>query len=268
MLHSGVSNSKHTGKGEFCLTVRPVVKGGLLFTTTTTGETWCLASQFGPQGEYSAVPCEPNSPAYGGLDTAFTLQEETAAAENKPAEVRVLSGHMGYHNQVDGLSNTGRNQFGASGPLPHTRWTNNGGGTFFFESTAAAGSALRSTNTQTINDDDNVGHVTKGGDFCLELSSGSALEVWAGPLSGGRWVVALLNRSPATDDIIVDFAKLPGTAGPDAGDAAAAATFDTYEVWSKGRRSGVQGSLSMAVGAHDVALVVLCPPSQEGLCGV
>ena len=142
------------------------------------------------------------------------------------------------------------------------------GGTFWFDATASSGSPLRSTNTRTITDDDNTGTVTAGGDFCLELSSAAALEVWAGPLSGGRWVVALLNRSPAADDITVDFTKLPGQLWSTNGGGAT--TFDTYEVWTKARRVAVKGSLTMAVGAHDVALLIMCPvdtvPRDE--CGL
>ena len=63
----------------------------------------------------------------------------------------------------------GRNQFGASGPLPHTRWTKSGGGTFWFDARAPSGSLLHSTDTRSILDDDSLGNVTAGGDFCLEL---------------------------------------------------------------------------------------------------
>jgi hypothetical protein len=119
-----------------------------------------------------------------------------------------------------------------------------------------SGSAVHSTNTNGIIDDDNAGVVKVGGDFCLELSSAGSLEVWAGPLTGGRWAVALFNRSPGPDTIRVDFASLPAS---DYG-VQPATTFDVYNVWADIRTPSIEDHWSVDVGAHDPALLVLSPP--------
>ena len=43
---------------------------------------------------------------------------------------------------------------------------------------------------QNILSDNLVGGVTVGGEFCLDLWTGGMLEVWAGPLTGGRIAVS------------------------------------------------------------------------------
>ena len=54
--------------------------------------------------------------------------------------------------------------------------------------------------------DDNASHlvggVTFGGDFCLDLVRDGDAEVWAGPLAGNKWAVALLNRNPSANATI------------------------------------------------------------------
>ncbi len=68
---------------------------------------------------------------------------------------------------------------------------------------------IKATDQNGIIDDDNAGTVKKGGEFCLELSSGSSLEVWAGAISTGT-AVALFNRSPSKDTIAFSLDDLPG----------------------------------------------------------
>jgi hypothetical protein len=81
------------------------------------------------------------------------------------------------------------NDFGSSGPIPHSRWTSISQqpyDSFVLNETAlrdpAAGSAVWVAPAGVI-DDDNEGGVVTGGGFCLELSSAAALETWAGQLS-------------------------------------------------------------------------------------
>ena len=268
MLWSGVSHGRL--KGDQCLTSRAPYFGGLLVTSTEEGEQWCLVAN---AIDFTAAKCDPGSTAVT-VNNGFMLKKVDALGDEQTFEV--LSAQNEYNGQPKKLSSSGINDFGSSGPLPHTRWSFPGGGSFFFNPETANGSALQSTNTAII-DDDNEGHVTKGGKFCLELSSASALEVWAGALSGGRWVAVLFNRSPAPDDIRVDFNDLPDNRHRDHDTqhhhhhdhhglprVQNGQTFDAYEVWSKTRRVGVTGSLTMTVGAHDVALVVLCPPGDTG----
>ena len=86
----------------------------------------------------------------------------------------LLNGEGGYSGRPIQVSNTGRNQFGASGPIPHSRWSastssgrsasSSGGGGFWFDVDATGGSAFQSSNTHSILDDDNAGNVTVGGE--------------------------------------------------------------------------------------------------------
>ena len=119
------------------------------------------------------------------------------------------------------------NQPYSAGPVPHSRWlskfepeppTNTvAAGPYAVELSALAsegGGTIQSVDTTGIIDDDNAGTVKMGGEFCLALHSGATLEVWGGLLSPSaaglqRWAVALVNRSPSTDTIKLDFSKLP-----------------------------------------------------------
>ena len=106
-------------------------------------------------------------------------------------------------------------------------------------------------------DDDSVGGVSVGGEFCLAVSDGAVLETWAGQLSpdpttgGARWAVTLFNRSPAMDAITLDFAKLPGLA------QAAGSSFIVRDVWLNITTPTSAASYAANVGAHDTALLVV-----------
>lgn len=91
--------------------------------------------------------------------------------------------------------------------------------------------------------------------------------MWAGPLSGGRWVAVLFNRSPSADDVTLDFAHLraPDDEAAEAGravDAAPAPAFDVYEVWTKDKMLSVTKSITLPVDAHNVALLILTPVKE------
>ncbi len=63
-------------------------------------------------------------------------------------------------------------QPGASGPWPHSRYVVRGGTTWTVNVTALvsdAGAALQASDTLGIINDDLVGGVTQGGNFCLDL---------------------------------------------------------------------------------------------------
>lgn len=233
-----------------CLTVRPPNLGGLLWTTTPSGDPWCLMTN-GPQGEFSGYPCDP---AAANFTPASSSQGFNLVPAKGDGEFTVTNIAKSYDGTSIVLSNTGRNQFGSSGPIPHSRWTKTGGGTFLFNPNSTIGSTLKSTNHAII-DDDNMGHVTVGGEFCLELSSAGALEVWVGELSGGRSVAALFNRSPAADSITLDLQHLP-TADTNN-------TVNVYNVWSHSLKTKVSGSITLEVGAHDVALLIVCPEDVQ-----
>ncbi|KAH8043981.1 alpha-galactosidase [Aureococcus anophagefferens] len=86
-------------------------------------------------------------------------------------------------------------------------------------------------------------------DYCAEavLSSGN-LETWVAPLAGGRYAVALLNRSPAAEELTATWRAL-GLRG----------TYAVRDVWA-GRDAGdFAGSYAATVPGKGVALLVLAP---------
>ena len=154
---SALSNSQRI-KGDQCLTVRPPKAGGLLTTTTASDETWCLGST-GPQGEFSGAKCDPATiQPVPSKSWSLNLTDPSSTFV-----AALLNGAGGYTGRPIQVSNTGRNQFGASGPIPHARWSSSGGGGFWFDMNATGGSSFRSSNAHSILNDDNTGNVTVGG---------------------------------------------------------------------------------------------------------
>ena len=89
-------------------------------------------------------------------------------------------------------------EFGASGPLPHTRYLQPGHSSWTFDSNAKGGAMIKLAAGTAVTDDDGVGGVKPAtGDFCVELSRAGNLEAWHAPLSAGRHAIAFVNRSPA-----------------------------------------------------------------------
>ena len=58
------------------------------------------------------------------------------------------------------------------------------------------------TDRTSIRDDDKMGSVTFGGEFCLDLVQDTDQEVWTGNLTDKRWAVALLNRDAVNNATI------------------------------------------------------------------
>jgi hypothetical protein len=142
---------------------------------------------------------------------------------------------------------------GASGPLPHTRWVASGSPQWTADLgalQAPAGGALQYASLDTVIDDDFLGRVTVGGRFCLDLAPGGALETWAGPLAGGRWAVALWNRSPGADPITIRFADLGAPPG---------ARFAVRDVWAAADRGVLTDAYTAQVEPLATALLVLTP---------
>jgi hypothetical protein len=82
-------------------------------------------------------------------------------------------------------------------------------------------------------------------------------QVWAGLLSGPRWVVALVNRSPSADDITVTFSDLPElqVAGVPPG-----TLFTVVEAWTGRSYDTPAASFTAAgVASHDTVLLVVTP---------
>ena len=266
--------------------------GRLRSNTTGAAAGWCLAAAPGPaaadaaplfvanpwaavgaqpaclgafgasaEGQWQAVPCTPGST--GGAQPFRVASPDGGATFTLTAPSGLAAG---WNNQV-----------GASGPRPHTRYVaaaGGGGGRWLLDLDALTDPALGGTLIQAaasdILDDDGVGGVGVGGDFCLALSTMGGLEAWAVPLSPApaprsappparaRYALALLNRSPADDDVSVSWAQLPG-AGPQWPPPGPAAAFDAVRVWDGQRTPSVVGGITRRVPAHGVELLLLEP---------
>ena len=79
------------------------------------------------------------------------------------------------------------------------------------------------------------------------------LEVWVGPLSQGRFAVALVNRSPADDAIVLHWRDLNQTAG---------AAFSVRDIWSASDLGTYDTDFARPVKAHATAFLVLTPGSS------
>jgi len=79
-------------------------------------------------------------------------------------------------------------------------------------------------------------------------------EVWAGPLSGGRTVVAMINLADATQELTLDL--------PDVGFQTAASV---KNIWAGTTTSNVVTSYSASVAAHGVMLLELSGTTVAGI---
>jgi alpha-galactosidase len=76
------------------------------------------------------------------------------------------------------------------------------------------------------------------------------LEVWAGALSGGRWAVALFNRSPSDDVIALKWADVGLAPG---------AAFAVRDIWGVRDLGTFSSDFSRPVPAHATVYLVLTP---------
>lgn len=208
-----------------------------LYSFDEAGTAWCLESQGGGESDWVPVLC--NSTPAGVRD--FT----PIAVPGAPDVLQIVGVHSPVWN----------NDEGASGPTPHSRyisgWVGNGGE--FVGNISALingdGSTLRA-NADDIIDDDLIGGVFVGGDFCLDFTAPGWLEAWAGPLSGNRTVVALFNRSPMEDTVPVSWQAFNSSVD---------AAFDVYDVWEGANKGRHVGGYASIVAAHGAALLLLTP---------
>lgn len=229
-----------------CIGVELGPAGLLLATTDAAGGEWLLG------GDNFPVIATP-----GSLANASRRQPRYTLS--RPGGI-LPPGTLANYSLAD-LHNAGvtlNNQAGASGPWPHTRYTQSysyhaGGGIVTLDAGAAlAGAAvpIQWADTRTVYDDDLVGGVTQGGAFCLDIKTAGMLETWVAPLTGGRAAVALLNRSPGADALTVvaaDAGWPPGT------------RFAVRDVWAAADRGVVNGTYTAHLNASSVALLVLTP---------
>ena len=85
-------------------------------------------------------------------------------------------------------------------------------------------------------------------------------EVWAKPLEGGDWAIALLNRGSAPRSETVDWNKLDLKDDLSGHDAKLATTrYRIRDLWTKRTAADSATPLTVALGGHDVALYRLSP---------
>lgn len=216
-----------------CLAVSSGPPGGALKTTDAAGVEWCLVNRGSNEGTWGGEPCSAR--ARGGTFVPV--------AGGTPARPIYDIGKSSWNNQV-----------GASGPWPHTRYVAGG---FSWSSPAFRWLANFSTpaspivaDATDIIDDDLVGNVTVGGAFCLQLTTGGLLEVWAAPLTGGRVAVALFNRSPSDDAIVVRWADVGLAPG---------ASVNVRDIWQAANVGTFHADFTRPVKAHATVYLVLTP---------
>ena len=83
------------------------------------------------------------------------------------------------------------------------------------------------------------------------------VDVYAGPLSGGKVVVVLLNRGAEAIKGTVEFTDLNRVAGQAAGGWTAQTKAAVRDVWARSDLGTAVGSWSVEIESHGVAMVVL-----------
>jgi hypothetical protein len=238
-IAGGLLRSNDTGApANSCLAVAAGPPGGVLKTTDGAGNAWCLANRNGAEGTWGGGPC---AASHGNTFTPSTHGDPSGPA------VYDLAGAGG--------SPSWNNQDGASGPLPSTRYIQGYGWSgssysWVMDLAAPGGTSVRADDNTTILNDNLVGGVTRGGDYCLQLSTGGLLEVWVGPLSLGRFAVALFNRSPGPDSITLHWRDLNQTSGT---------AFTVRDIWAEADLGSFSTDFARPVAAHAAAFLVLTP---------
>lgn len=138
-----------------------------------------------------------------------------------------ISGHSRYSWEPSTLGF--ENGFGASGPLPHTRYLTSGRSSWVYDVAVGSkvGAPIHLAPGTGITDDDAIGNVKDGtaSDFCIELSHAGNLEAWHAPLSDGRHAIAFINRSPASNQkMSLPLAKALGS-------SSSTASYKVKDIW-------------------------------------
>lgn len=223
-----------------CDAARPTqawrLAGGALSTVDAAGTRWCLRAERAEEGGFVAVPC-PAGASDARASSSFSATPQPSGL------VALRTG--------DGAGVAWSSAASASGPVPFSRYVTAGDAAWAVDLAAAsapAGAAFVAGDRAGIVGNDNVGGApTLGGDFCLDLAAG-LLEVWASPLTGGRYAVALFNRSPADAPITATFASFNATG-----------SFDVYDVWAAAAQGAHTGSYTSTVATLSTTLLVLSP---------
>lgn len=246
----------------------PPPQNGTLWTTDAAGFAWCLAMP--TSGIWSVVPYAPGNASH---PSACVDQGSVSSWRALPAANPTPNATRGENE--DEFAFVWRNgdrpygfawgqDPGSSGPLPHTRWlqSNPPGGNWVGDLAAASEPTSRgvpfSPATASVLDDNHVGKVTTrpGSEFCLDIVSGGNVETWAAPLEGGRSAVAVLNRSPVAQCVVVEFTEVLASLSP--APRVGKHRFVVRSAWGEeGTNHG--DSYRCHVPAHGAALLVLEP---------
>jgi hypothetical protein len=216
--------------------------GEMLSTTDEGGVDWCVKDVDGTEevGSWRAIRCSESNGSPIHPQQAAQIADPMAITLRTP-----LGGHLAWNNA-----------FGASGPVPHTRYLSasrdsSPGAHWVRNAVGATTFHLHAADRIGIRDDDKVGGVTVGGDYCLDVVQDTDTEVWVGPLADSKWAVALLNRDPTTvATITVDFSSINATAG---------SSFAVRDIWEAKDVGVFKSSYTATVEPYAVAYVILTP---------
>jgi len=168
---------------------------GRIYTVDSVGTHWCVFADHSSladgslvipwveEGSVRAVPCAALA---GRKGATWTVRGRDNAMSIQDTDFSVPLG--------------ANNEFGSSGPIPHSRHTccDCSGTPVVSWALGAHGEITLPRGSQVI-DDDSVGGVATadGSEFCLTIVESGWLEVWSAPLTAGRHAVALFNRCVA-----------------------------------------------------------------------
>jgi len=227
---------------DWCLAAAQGPQGGFFSTVDDTGVQWCL--DIGDEeGGGRALPCSSVQPS-PSLFQPLPMGQAPPPGSGEPWNYTIF---VGAQQAALGLSN----QPGASGPWPHTRYLIHYGGGVAWTLTLPNPGAIKLSDGSSVLNDDGVGGVTVGGEWCIDLVTGGGLETWAVPLVGGKIGVALYNRSPAPAAVTATWADIGAQAGQ---------TYMVRDIWAASDAGMHMDSYTdEAVPPHGVTLLVLSP---------
>lgn len=260
--------ASNSGKCVAALPAPPTDGRGLLQTTDIDGRgSFCLSKR-GASGYMTMAPCPTDIAAASrggflfGFSGAIGAKKSKAQQLQQPSSASSSSSACNSIAEPCSLGIWWNTQTYSSGPIPHSRPLTTGPsfdaslstGAFRVDKKKLAsreGDAIRAWDTTNIINDNNVGHVSVGGEFCLDAAGAGWLEVWASQLKDGKIAVVLANRSPSTDLVTFTAEQIGATAG---------AAYGIYDVWEKQQLpSQFTGSMTVPVRGYAVKYFILSP---------
>eukprot|EP00048_Salpingoeca_helianthica_P017050 m.235436 g.235436 ORF g.235436 m.235436 type:complete len:700 (-) comp20068_c0_seq1:45-2144(-) len=230
------SHSSQLDKDQNCLVAASGPDGYQLYTTDTSGAEYCLYRQYSDIGGWQAVPCSD------GRSYNVELIGDTKKPGVQPFRVAFGGNDLGWDET-----------FGASGPVPHSRYLVDRSWPWLVDFAAALtseGSVFSLKSGTNITDDDSVGNVgvAPSEDFCLTLGAADAHEVWVAPLVAGRWGVALVNRGATAQLITAQWSLFTSTT-----------RFAVHDVWAQTDRGLAVRTFTALVPPLGTVLLICTP---------